>query len=461
MDLATCKSLFQTNEKALLDEFFKFLSFPSISADPAFRPDLKACAKWLQNNLEESGFQVDVWNAEDAPILFAHDLRAGPDKPTLLLYNHYDVQPVDPLELWHHDPFKAEKKGNTITARGAQDNKGQCFYVMTALKMYLKEMKRFPINIKWIIEGEEESGSHALSKILEEKKKELECDSLMIVDLGMKQQDVAAITLGTRGLISLEVEVTGTNADVHSGVNGGLIYNPLHALVEILAKLRGHDGHILVPHFYDQVRMPADEEIDRINFSFDEEAFVQEFGAAATGGEKVFLPLQRLWLRPTVEINGVGGGYQGAGGKTVIPARAFAKITCRLVPDQDPATIAKLVKTYIESLQPEGVRVQVTIHEGMGKAVRVKSDSPIMLALEKACEEVFKKPPEYILEGASIPVVSGLMQHLDCDLAMWGLGLNSDKIHSPNEHFGWDRIEKGYLTIVKTIDALASFKKDS
>ena len=459
MNLTQCETLFDENEQALLDEFFTFLSFPSISADPAFRGELRACADWLKKNLVESGFQVDVWNEKDAPILLASDMRAGSDKPTLLLYNHYDVQPVDPIALWQQDPFKPKKMGNDIIARGAQDNKGQCFYVMTALKMYLKEKGHFPINIKWIIEGEEESGSHALASLLKEKKKELECDALMIVDLGMKRKEVAAITLGTRGLISLEVEVTSTKADMHSGVTGGLIYNPIHALTEILSKLRDSDGKILVPGFYDDVIMPKEKEISRINFEFDEKAFAEEFGAQTTGGEKTFLPLQRLWLRPTVEINGIGGGYQGAGGKTVIPAKAFAKITCRLVPNQSPERIAEGVKKYIESLQPPGVKVHVTVHEGRGSAVRVACDSPIMQALEKACEEVFKTPPEYILEGASIPVVSDLMQHLDCDLAMFGLGLNSDKIHSPNEQFGWDRIKKGYMTIVKTIDALATIAK--
>ncbi|MDB6081350.1 MAG: cNDP2 [Chlamydiia bacterium] len=450
------KNLFRAQEKELLEEFFSFLRFQSISADPTKRPELQSCAAWLEKKLIESGFQVELWDKKETPIVFATHTDAGSSKPTLLLYNHYDVQPVDPLNLWHSDPFAPRKEGNLVYARGAQDNKGQCFYVLTALTLYLKKNKKFPINIKWIVEGEEESGSTGLAKILKEKSKELESDYLMVVDLGMRKSDLPAITLGTRGLTSMEIDVQGPKSDLHSGSNGGLSYNPIHAITALLSSLRDERGTIKVPGFYDTVITPKTEEISKINFDFNVQEFEEHTGQPPTGGEQKFSPLERAWLRPTIEINGIGGGYQGPGGKTIIPAHAHAKISCRLVPNQDPKEIAALIKKYLESQAPSGVQVKVTIHDGMGKPVRTNIDSKIVKALEAACTEVWGKEPEYILEGASIPIVSELSETIDTEIALFGLGLQTDNIHSPNECFGWDRIEKGFLTICKTIDLLAT-----
>lgn len=450
------KTNFRSQERKLLEEYLTFLRFPSISADPERREDLKMCAEWLEKEIADSPFDVEVWNKDDAPIIFAEHLEAGPKKPTLLIYNHYDVQPVDPLELWHNDPFNPTKVGNLIYARGAQDNKGQCFYVLSALKLYLRHRKTFPINIKWIIEGEEESGSKALSKIVKEKINKLDCDYLLIVDLAMRDQNHPAITLGTRGLASMEIDVKSTKSDLHSGMHGGLAYNPIHALAGILASLRDEHGAVRVPGFYDRVVTPEHEELAKINFSFSEDDYKDQFGALPTGGEKAFSPLERNWLRPTLEINGISGGYQGPGGKTVIPAHAHAKLSCRLVPDQNPKEIAHQIKRYIEAQAPKGVDVSVTVHEGMGKPVRTSIDSTIIKALESACIQVWRKQPEYILEGASIPVVSDFKELLRAEIGMFGVGLPSDNIHAPNECFGWDRMELGFLTISKLIDALAT-----
>jgi len=450
------KSNFRSQERKLLEEYLTFLRFPSISADPARREDLRLCADWLVKEISDSPMEVEVWNQDDAPIIFASYMEAGPKQPTLLIYNHYDVQPVDPIDLWHNDPFKPTKVGNLIYARGAQDNKGQCFYVLSALKLYLRHRKMLPINIKWIIEGEEEFGSQALSRLVKEKAQKLECDYLLIVDLAMRDQNHPAITLGTRGITTMEVDVKATKGDLHSGSHGGLAYNPLHALSEILSSLRDKRGVIQVPGFYDDVTTPKAEELAKINFAFSAEDYKDQFGALPTGGEKGFSPLERNWLRPTLEINGIGGGYQGPGGKTVIPALAHAKLSCRLVPNQEPKHIASLVKNYIEAQAPEGVEVAVTIHEGMGKPVRTSLDSGIIKALEAACIAVWRKHPEYILEGASIPVVSDFKEHLKGEIGMFGVGLPSDNIHAPNECFGWDRMELGFLTISKLIDALAT-----
>jgi len=450
------KKLFKAHESTLLDEYFAFLRFRSISADPVHLHDLQACAQWLELLLSESGLDVELWDKDKAPIVFASDMRAGPEQPTLLLYNHYDVQPVDPLALWHHDPFSPKKEGNLIYARGAQDNKGQCFYVLSALRLYLQLNKKFPINIKWIIEGEEESGSSGLYNILKEKKEALQCSSLLIVDLGMRKPHLPSITLGTRGLTSLDIEVQGTQGDLHSGMHGGVAYNPLHALVELLASLRDSRGRIQVPGFYDDVASLKAEELAHINLNFDEVEYEEQFGEEPTGGEKSFSPIERLWLRPTVEINGLSGGYQGPGGKTVIPSKAMAKISCRLVPHQDPQKIASLLSNYFKSMAPRGTSVTVTVHEGMGKPVRTSANSKVAKALETALKEVFWQQPEYILEGASIPIVSAFAESFDAEIGLFGLGLPSDNIHAPNECFGWDRIEKGFLTICRTIDTLAT-----
>ena len=449
------KNIFKENEKNLLDEFFTFLRFPSISADPAKRKDLQNCATWLEKKLQSNGFEVESSGMlQDAPIVFAENLKAGPNKPTLLIYNHYDVQPVDPLDLWESNPFEPVKKGNQIFARGAQDNKGQCFYVISAVCSYLKAVQSFPVNVKLIIEGEEESGSSALFKLLDAKKQKLKADYAMIVDLGMKNKDTPAITLGTRGLLSLEVDVIGTNKDLHSGMHGGLAHNPLHALVSLLASLRDDAGKIQVPGFYDDVIMPKSAELQKMNFTFNEDEYFKQFGAPPAGGEKNYAPLERVWLRPTIEINGIGGGYQGPGGKTVIPSLAHAKLSCRLVPNQEPERIGALIKKYLLEKAPHGVQVKVTVHEGKGKPVRTKTESPIIKALEAACEKVWERKCEYILEGASIPVVDALQEKTGADIAMYGLGLSTDNIHAPNECFGWDRIEKGFCTICLTLDGL-------
>ena len=448
------RKIFKKNESQLEKLYFDFLRFPTMSADHTFRPKLKACAEWLKTFLEKLGFTVELWTKKDAPIVYATHCTAGKDKPTLLLYNHYDVQPVDPIELWESDPFTPRKVKNSIFARGAQDNKGQCFYVLAALKALVETHKKLPINIKLCIEGEEESGSKELQELLNKKKKELKADYLMIVDLGMPDEKTPAITLGTRGLTAFTIEAEGTNTDLHSGSHGGLAYNPLRALVEVLAKLRDEKGKIRIPHFYDDVVMPTRQDLKNVDLTFNQKAYTQEFGTPATGGEQAFSPKERFWFRPTLEINGIHGGYGGPGTKTVIPAKAIAKLSCRLVPHQDPQKIAQLVQQYIESLAPKGIKITCTIEDSFGESVRTPTNSPIISALSAACSTVYKKPCTYIYEGASIPVTANLAKASGAEVAMFGLGLASDKIHAPNEHFGWDRVEKGSIIMALVIENL-------
>ena len=443
---------FMKHQTSFLKEFTDFLSFPSISSEPSHKDDVLNCAHFVVRFLESIDFKTFLWQTSGHPVLYAEDLSAGPNQPTLLIYNHYDVQPVDPIELWETPPFTATVIGNQIHARGAQDNKGQCFYVLQALKYYKSVVGALPINIKLIIEGEEECGSHGLLELLQSKKESLACNYLAIVDLGLPNAETPAITLGIRGITTLDVTVTGSNTDLHSGSHGGLVFNPLHALVEILGKLRNDKGEITIPGFYDTITPVQKSELEKLSLHFDSAYYQKEFGTQATGGEIDYSPLERNWLRPTLEINGVWGGYNGSGFKTVIPAQAFAKISCRLVPGQDPESIGDLVAKRIENLAPKGVTVKAIAHSGGGPAVRGSPHSKIAKAVAKAYEDTFQKTCTYILEGASIPIVSELAACSGGEIVLFGLGLAGDKIHAPNEHFGIDRLAKGFEVIIRTIE---------
>jgi acetylornithine deacetylase/succinyl-diaminopimelate desuccinylase-like protein len=453
-NLGSLREHFKFEEKQALKDYFTFLGFQSISSEPSYKGHVEACAAWLMQYLQKMGFDTQLWPTSGHPVIFASNLKAGPEKPTLLIYNHYDVQPVDPLNEWLSPPFEPTVKEGQVYARGAQDNKGQCFYTLLALKALLGRDKELPVNIKLCIEGEEECGSQGLSKILSQKKKELKADYLAIVDVGLHEPTVPAVTLGVRGIVTMDVEVQGTNTDLHSGSHGGLAYNPIHALIEILAKTHNQEGQVAIPGFYDDVVTVSSKERSQLALEFDEKKYISIFGAPPTGGEKAYSPSERAWLRPTLEVNGIHGGYSGAGFKTVIPAKASAKVSCRLVPNQEPQKIAKLVAQFIESQAPKGIQVKVHIHPGGGKAVRANPQSEIVQAFAKAYSEVFQAPCEFIFEGGSIPVVTELAQASGSEVVLVGLGLADDKIHAPNEHFGLDRIEKGFLVIARTLELL-------
>lgn len=458
--LQTLKKEIQQNQKKSLQDFFTFLSFQSVSSEAFFRPQVLACAKWVEERLKTLGFETEMWPTTGHPVIFGKYEKAGRNQPTLLIYNHYDVQPCDPLELWETPPFEPTIRDGEIYARGAQDNKGQLFYVLQALETLLKRDGTLPINVKLCIEGEEEMGSSGLESILAERKKQLKADYLAIVDLGIPDPTTPAITLGTRGMVALEVTCEGSALDLHSGSHGGIVFNPLHALVEVLSKLRDDKtGKILVPGFYDSVKKIDDEDKKVLFFEFDQNSYRTQFGGEAVGGEVDFSPLERNWLRPTIEINGLWGGYTGDGMKTVIPAKAHAKLSCRLVPDQDPEHIAKLVSTFIKQNAPQGMKMHVRIFPGGGVAVRTSPHSKGVQAFAKAYEDVFEKPCRYILSGASIPVTPQLKEACEGEAILLGLGLSTDKIHSPNEHFGVDRLEKGALIMALALENLRNSSK--
>lgn len=446
---------FDENKKELLDEFFTFLSFPGISTDTAYHEDLARCREWVKQKLLELGMEVEVWQPENgAPaVLFASNLEAGADKPTVLFYNHYDVQPVDPLDLWTSPPFEPALRNGEIYARGAQDNKGQCFYVLAALKAIQEIDGSFPVNIKLVIEGEEEIGSHGLAQLLPGKKEQVKADALLVVDTGMKSLDQPAITLGIRGVLTMDVDFFGSKNDLHSGSHGGVVYNPLHALVEVLAKLHDRDGRVTVPGFYDKVSTLSEKEREAFDFDFNEERYLDQIGCEPTGGESGFSPYERAWLRPTLEINGIQGGYAGEGFKTVIPAEAHAKISCRLVANQDPIEIADLVADYIESIAPPGIRVNVKINPGKGAALQTSPHTQVAQTLTKAFTEVFKKPCRCIMEGGSIPIASLLQQVSGAETVMVGLGLPTDNMHAPDEHFGVERLKLGMCVMAHALNS--------
>lgn len=453
--LPAIQAIIDKNYTSIMKDYYTFLKFPSVSSEPEHKSDVRNCALWLVDYVKGMGFETELWENSGHPVIYASRCEAGDDKPTLLIYNHYDVQPVDPLEEWHTPPFEPTNIDGTIYARGAQDNKGQCFYVLQALKIFLQLHGSLPVNIKLCIEGEEEMGSAHLSELLPKKTKELQADYLAIVDLGLRDAKVPAITLGIRGLVAMEVEMTGSGTDLHSGSHGGIVANPIHMLVKLLASLRDDKGRITVPGFYDNVNEMSLEERAQISFNFDGIEYNTVTQALPLGGEKEFSVLERAWIRPTLEINGINGGYTGKGFKTVIPAKAYAKISCRLVPDQDPARIGELVVKYLQENCPPGVQVSARVLPGGGKAVRAGSSSKIVKAFAQAFGEVFTLPCEFILEGASIPVVTELAAASGAEVVLIGLGLTSDRIHAPNEHFSEDRIRKGILIMARAFELLA------
>jgi len=455
--ISELKDLYKKNQKNALNDYFTFLKFESISTDPAYSKEVLKCADWLVDYIKKMGFETELWKTKGHPTIFAQNLKAGPKKPTLLIYNHYDVQPVDPLNEWTTPPFEPTVRDGQVYARGAQDNKGQCFYTLQALKALFERDGALPINIKLCIEGEEECGSNGLANILKSKEKELKADYLAIVDVGIKTPHTPSVTLGVRGLVTMDVDFQGSKTDLHSGSHGGLAYNPLHALVGVLSQLRDKNGKITIPGFYDDVAPIDDKEKKSLSMKFDEHSYKSTFGIPATGGERDLHPLERNWLRPSLEINGVSGGYSGKGFKTVITAKANAKISCRLVPNQDPQKMGALIAKFIETKAPEGISVKVDVHPGGGKAVRAKPESKIVKAFSQAFSEAFGSPCKIIFEGASIPIVTELAAASKSEVVLVGLGLADDQIHAPNEHFGLDRFERGFVIIARTLQILSEF----
>ncbi len=453
MGLEVYKNWYQAHRKSIIDDYFTFLKFQSISIDPKHRDDVRNCATWLHRYLEDIGLNTEMWATEGHPVIFGTKLDAGTDKPTILIYHHYDVQSVDSLELWDFEPFTPTEKDGVVYARGAADNKGQCFYSVTALKAFLELTEQFNVNIKIIIEGEEECGSENLLKVLIEKKRQLQADYLLVVDVDMAGPGVPGVTLGVRGLVTLQVECIASQSDLHSGNFGGLVMNPIRALADVLAKCYGATGRVTIPGFYDAVKPMSKEEWTVLYQEMDLTSMFNELGITAITYEGEFTPIESNWIRPTLEINGMSGGYTGEGFKSIIPAKAMANLSCRIVPDQDPDQIGVLVADFLKKNIARGIDIKINFL-GSGSAIRTPLQSSIVNVVAKAYEDVYKKNCKRILCGGSIPIAARIKEVSGADTVFLGLGLAQDGIHAPNEHFDLDRFEKGFLVMTRILEMI-------
>jgi acetylornithine deacetylase/succinyl-diaminopimelate desuccinylase-like protein len=445
------RSWYAKHADEIRDDYFQFLRFRSISTEPEFKEELLACANWVRDYLKNKcGFSSKLLETVGHPVVFG-EKKGGSSKETVLIYGHYDVQPVDPLELWESDPFVPTIRNERVYARGAVDDKGQIFYAMAAMRAAHELGRTLPVNIKFCIEGEEEAGSIGLEQGIGKLKKELSADSLLVVDFNSFDETTPAIHLGMRGIMTMEVTLTGSNGDLHSGSLGGIAYNPNRALVELLAKLYREDGSVAVDGFYDGVEEPTADEKSTYVAKYAKDYYQQQFGIDVFGGEKGRSIQEANLFRPVLEINGIGGGYSGAGFKTVIPAKATAKISCRLVPGQDPKKVAERIKTFL--MRHSKMKTEVHIHSG-APAYRGKAHSKLSQAIQKAATEVCRKPCRIALSGASIPIVSTLATELGVEMVGMGYCLATDQIHAPNEHFDLQRFEKGFMTVALGIENL-------
>jgi len=434
------------NENTYIEELKEFLRIPSISTQLENKVDIKRAADFVAEKLKIAGMnRVEVYKTEGHPIVYGEWLGA-PGKPTVLIYGHYDVQPVDPVELWDSPPFDPIIKDGKIYARGATDDKGQMYMHIKSVEAYFKMQGSLPVNVKFIIEGEEEIGSESLESFINNNTELLKCDSVLISDTALYGPGIPTLTYGLRGLCYMEVELTGPNRDLHSGTFGGGVANPINILAEIISKLQNKNGKITIPHFYDNVKKLTKKERDGFKaLKFSEKKFAKELGVAELKGEKGYTTLERIWARPTLDCNGIIGGFTTDGAKTVLPSKVMAKISMRLVPDQNPKRIGKNFEKYIKSLAPKSVRVNIKNLHG-AHPVLTPLDSNATVAAAKAMEKAFGKRIVYMREGGSVPIVTVFTKKLKAPVVLMGLGLNTENLHSPNEHFSLKHFQLGIIS---------------
>ena len=441
------------NRERFYEELFSLIRIPSISAHSERRDDMQRCAtRWAELLLEAGVDRAEVLPTKGNPVVYA-EKRVGDALPTILVYGHYDVMPVEPLELWASDPFEPTIRDGRIYARGANDDKGQSFMHAKAFE-YLIKANSLPVNVKFLIEGEEEIGSPNLEDFCREHRDLLACDTILVSDTGMFAEDVPSITTGLRGLAYWQIEVTAAARDLHSGLFGGAVANPLIELSKIIARLVDADGHITIPHFYDDVDTVSPEERELMaQIPFDEATYKQSIGIRELHGETGYSTVERTGIRPSLDVCGMWGGYTGEGSKTVLPAKAYAKLSARLVPHQQPDKIATLVADHIRAIAPGYVDVQVEWMHGAEPYV-CPIDLPVYKAAEQAYQQVYGKRPLPVRSGGSIGVVPVFERVLGVKSILMGFGLESDAIHSPNESFMTGQFEKGIRTIVAFYEAL-------
>jgi len=440
------KNYIETNRERFLEELFGLIRIPSVSASEASKPDMVRAATYIRDMLAKNGAdRAEVYPTGGNPIVYG-EKTIDPSLPTVLIYGHYDVMPAEPLDKWVSQPFEPEIRDGKIYARGADDDKGQLFMHLKAFEMMVAT-GTLPCNVKFMIEGEEEAGSVSIAGFCSEYRDMLRSDVILVSDTTMISSEIPSVTSGLRGLSYIQVEVEGPDRDLHSGLYGGAVVNPCNVLCDIISGLKDDEGRITIPGFYDEVSVPSDAERAKMaERPFDQEKYKKSIGVEALAEEKGFSTLESVGIRPTLDVNGIWGGYTGEGAKTILPSKAFAKISMRLVPFQEAEKIAGLAISHIRSVAPAGVKIKAEYLHG-GEAYVSPLDTPEYLAAERAYEEVFGKKPIPVRSGGSIPIISTFEKILGVKSILMGFGLESDAIHSPNENFPLDNLFSGMTAI--------------
>jgi acetylornithine deacetylase/succinyl-diaminopimelate desuccinylase-like protein len=455
--MTTWQEYLDNQQARALAELLDFLRIPSISSLPEHAPDVQRAAEWVAQRMTSAGIEgVRIMPTGGHPVVYGEWLHA-PGKPTIMIYGHFDVQPVDPVELWDSPPFEPVIKDERIYARGSNDDKGNMLIPILAVEALLRSEGGLPVNLKFFFEGQEEIGSPTLPNFIITNQELFRCDMVISSDGGQYSEDQPALLVGLRGLAALQIDVRGPAYDLHSGMHGGVVQNPIHALVQLLNSMRGADGKILVEGFYDRVRPLSSTERQQIaEIPFDEVAYQAEVGVNALFGEEGYTPRERSWARPTLELNGIWGGFQGAGTKTVLPSKAHAKITCRLVADQDPTEIAELIADHIERHTPRGVQITIQRRDSASQPYLMPADHPGNTAARDVLVEMYGKEPYYVRSGGSIPVCSLFLNTLGVYTINFAFALNDEKQHSPNEFFRLSSFVKGQHAYCKLIHRLGA-----
>ncbi|GAB0171851.1 dipeptidase [Lysinibacillus sp. CTST325] len=458
-NLQQLDAYFSEHREAHLNELNEFLRIPSISSLSEHKGDIQNAAEWLANTFKKLNLEnISITQTAGHPVVYADWLHAE-DKPTILFYGHYDVQPVDPLNLWETEPFNPTIRDNKLFARGASDDKGQVFMHLKMIEALFATTGTLPVNVKFIYEGEEEIGSPNLPAYVVEHKEKLAADLILISDTGLYGPGKPAVCYGLRGLTGVQIDVRGAKGDLHSGLYGGGVQNAIHALADILASFRDEHGTIQVEGFYDKVLPLSEEEREAYRaLGFDEESVKEEVGVKELFGEAGYSYLERTWARPTLEVNGVFGGFSGEGIKTVLPAEAGAKITCRLVPNQEPDEIVALLKAHIEKHKPTGVEVTISEFD-KGRPFLTPFDHPFIQAAGRSYEKVYNVPTAYTRGGGSIPIVAAFDEILELPVVLMGFGLSSENFHAPNEHFHLENFDKGLRVLSDYLFEVAELQK--
>jgi acetylornithine deacetylase/succinyl-diaminopimelate desuccinylase-like protein len=448
-------AFFSANQARALNELFDLLRIPSVSARSEHNTDTARAAEWVASSMRTIGLNATVHKTPGHPIVDGEWRRATVGAPTILIYGHYDVQPAEPLELWDSPPFEPTIRDGRIYARGSVDDKGQLYLHVKALEAHLSARGTLPVNIVVLAEGEEEVGSENLTAFIESHKDLLKCDGVVISDSAMFAPGLPSILSSLRGMAYFEINVQGPATDLHSGSYGGAVMNPAMALARILATMHDADGHVLIDGFYDKWRDWGEQaRKDMRALPFSDEHFRAETGSPKLFGEKGYTTLERVWMRPTVEVNGLLSGYTGEGAKTVLPAKAMAKVSCRLIPDQEPAEIERLMKAHVEKVKPEGVSVTVQHLHG-GAPWRAELSGPLFDAARRALKAAFDKDPVIVGEGGSIPVVGDFQRILGAPVLLVGFGLPGENAHAPNEWMSEENYYKGMRAMAALWDELA------